>query len=41
MKKLFAMMLVALFAPGCNTTEGMGKDIPKAGDKIEEAAKKK
>ena len=41
MKKLFAMMLVALFATGCNTIEGMGKDISKAGDKIEEAAKKK
>jgi entericidin A len=25
---------------GCNTIEGMGKDIGKAGDKIEEAAKK-
>jgi entericidin A len=26
---------------GCNTIEGIGKDISKAGDKIEEAAKKK
>ena len=25
---------------GCNTIEGMGKDIGKAGDKIEETAKK-
>jgi len=25
---------------GCNTIEGVGKDIGKAGDKIEEAAKK-
>jgi 3-isopropylmalate/(R)-2-methylmalate dehydratase large subunit len=29
------------FAAGCNTIAGMGKDISKAGDKIEEAAKKK
>jgi hypothetical protein len=28
-------------ARACNTIEGMGKDISKAGDKIEEAAKKK
>jgi entericidin A len=41
MKKLFALALVAWFAAGCNTIEGMGKDIGKAGDKIEEAAKKK
>ena len=26
---------------GCNTVEGMGKDIKKAGESIEEAAKKK
>ena len=24
---------------GCNTVEGMGKDIRKAGDKIEKAAR--
>ena len=34
----------ALFAvlglSACNTIEGMGKDIAKAGDKIEETAKK-
>jgi entericidin A len=41
MKKLFALILAALFAAGCNTIEGMGKDIGKAGEKIEEAAKKK
>ena len=26
---------------GCNSIEGMGKDIQKGGEKIEEAAKKK
>jgi len=41
MKKLLGLILVAVFATGCNTFEGMGKDISKAGEKIEEAAKKK
>jgi predicted small secreted protein len=40
-KKVMALMIVAVFAAGCNTIEGMGKDLSKAGDKIEEAAKKK
>ena len=31
------IMLVAL--SGCNTMEGLGKDIQSAGDKIEDAAK--
>jgi entericidin A len=35
-----ALALSALFA-GCNTMEGLGKDISKAGDKLEDAAKKK
>jgi predicted small secreted protein len=35
---LAAAALWALTA--CNTIEGIGKDISKAGDKIEEAAKK-
>jgi predicted small secreted protein len=44
MKKLtvtFACVAVLGLFGGCNTIEGMGKDISKAGDKIEEAAKKK
>jgi predicted small secreted protein len=39
MKKLLGMVLVALFAVGCNTVEG--KDISKAGETIENASKKK
>jgi predicted small secreted protein len=39
--KLTLMLISALFLAGCNTIEGMGKDIGKAGEKIEEAAKKK
>jgi predicted small secreted protein len=37
---LAAIMGLAAFVAGCNTIEGMGKDIGKAGDKIEDAAKK-
>jgi predicted small secreted protein len=40
-KKLLSLALVCLFSAGCNTVEGMGKDISKAGEKIEESAKKK
>ena len=43
MKKLFTLIAVLTAVLGlqaCNTIEGMGKDISKAGDKIEEAAKK-
>ena len=32
---LFSLMLLA----GCNTMAGAGKDIQKAGDKIEDAAR--
>ena len=37
---LVAVLGLAAFVAGCNTIEGMGKDIGKAGDKIEDAAKK-
>ncbi len=43
MKTLKTLMAatVAVFAlSACNTIEGIGKDISKAGDKIEETAKK-
>ena len=36
---LFAATLLLLV--GCNTIEGMGKDITKAGETIENASKKK
>lgn len=35
---LVAVSLVLALA-GCNTVQGMGKDIKKAGQKIEETAK--
>ena len=42
-KKTFCSVLLAvavLLLQGCNTVEGLGKDIEKAGDKLENAAKK-
>ena len=42
MKKLLALALAALFVlGGCNTFEGLGKDIGKAGETIENVSKKK
>ncbi|MDP2006521.1 MAG: entericidin A/B family lipoprotein [Rubrivivax sp.] len=36
------LALIAAFTlSACNTMEGVGKDMTKAGEKIEEAAKKK
>jgi predicted small secreted protein len=43
MKKLLlvaAALVTVLVLGACNTIEGMGKDIAKAGDAIEGAAKK-
>ncbi|MBL8312031.1 MAG: entericidin A/B family lipoprotein [Burkholderiales bacterium] len=44
MKRILISAFVALFAvalAGCNTIQGVGKDVQKAGEKIEDAAKKK
>ena len=42
MKRILFVLLASLYVlAGCNTVEGMGKDIQKGGEKIEDAAKKK
>ncbi|WP_202843237.1 entericidin A/B family lipoprotein [Luteimonas saliphila] len=42
MKRLMAMMLIAMFSLGtlsaCNTMKGVGKDVEKVGDKVQEKA---
>ena len=42
MKRLTALLLLALFSMGtlsaCNTIAGAGKDVQKAGEKVEEKA---
>lgn len=35
------ILLTALLLSACNTVKGMGQDLQKAGEKIEDAAKKK
>jgi predicted small secreted protein len=40
MKKLFALLITAYVLAGCNTVEGLGKDVKKAGEVVENAAKK-
>ena len=38
---LLILIAAVLVLAGCNTLEGAGKDIQKAGERIEDAAKKK
>ena len=42
MKRLTAMALLALFSivtlSACNTMEGLGKDVKKLGERVEEKA---
>lgn len=44
MKRSIALMLLVLFSIGvlsaCNTMAGAGKDVQKAGEKVEDAADK-
>ena len=42
--KAMILLMTAVFAlalTGCNTVKGVGQDLQKAGEKIEDAAKKK
>jgi predicted small secreted protein len=42
MKKLVTVLLALSFVlalSACNTIEGVGKDVQKAGEKVEDAAK--
>jgi predicted small secreted protein len=40
MKTIFALLAAAFVLAGCNTIKGAGQDIQKAGNAIENAAKK-
>jgi entericidin A len=40
MKKLFLLVISSLVLAGCNTVQGIGKDVKKAGEVVESAAKK-
>ena len=42
MKKLVFVLLAAAYVlAGCNTMRGFGQDVQKAGEKIEDSARKK
>jgi entericidin A len=41
MTRLLSLAAVVLMLVGCNTFEGIGKDVTKAGEAIENASKKK
>jgi predicted small secreted protein len=41
MKKIAALLAVAFLLAACNTMEGLGQDVKKAGSKIEDSAAKK
>jgi predicted small secreted protein len=40
MKTLIGLVIAGFLLAGCNTIEGMGKDIKKGGEVIEKAAEK-
>ena len=40
MKYIIGLLAAALLLAGCNTVEGLGKDIKKGGEAIEKAADK-
>ena len=40
MKALITLFATLFLLAGCNTMEGLGKDIKTAGDSLENAAKK-
>ncbi|HUW26318.1 MAG TPA: entericidin A/B family lipoprotein [Gallionella sp.] len=37
--KTIALLLAVMFLVGCNTVEGLGKDIQQGGEKLEKSAK--
>ena len=39
MKRLLAFIAAAAFLAGCNTVQGIGKDIEKGGEAIQKTAK--
>lgn len=40
MKKILLMMLVLLGLSACNTIQGIGKDVKRAGEVVENAGRK-
>jgi len=38
--RIVLFVMAAMFLAGCNTVEGLGKDIQKGGEALEKAGKK-
>jgi predicted small secreted protein len=41
MKHLSVIFLLSMMLAGCNTVAGVGKDVERAGEAVQDAAKKK
>jgi entericidin B len=39
MKRIMALILLAMTLAGCNTMSGMGRDIERGGEKIQDQAR--
>ncbi|MBS3934536.1 MAG: entericidin A/B family lipoprotein [Sulfuritalea sp.] len=39
MKRILCLIAAAVFLAGCNTVQGIGKDIEKGGEAIQKAVK--
>ncbi len=39
-KLILAVVTACIFVTGCNTFEGMGRDLEKAGEKVQNMSKK-
>jgi predicted small secreted protein len=40
-RTVFAIAALVVFLSGCNTIAGIGKDVQRAGEAVEDVAKKK
>ena len=40
MRRFFVLMVTIVVLAGCNTMAGLGKDMERAGEKIQDKAKK-
>lgn len=39
MKKIFAIVMTVVALSGCNTVQGIGKDVERAGEAIQKSTK--
>jgi predicted small secreted protein len=39
MKKAYILLVISAFLTGCNTVDGLGKDLEKAGEAVQKSSK--